>query len=193
MGLNTHSKKKEQRKNLRDDKLIKNHKSQSKKYKNNSKLSQVTRKRLLQKLKERGVYKINDKHIHLFKTKELVSKYFEVYNLTDEQKADFAKSYGVKENYFDSRFKDHLVYVYLIGNLEYGFVKIGYSNDPNKRLKSLQTGCPFDISILDVFEGGPDVEKSLHKRYRRYSTRGEWFKVEGELKDYIEMAIKKPH
>lgn len=71
--------------------------------------------------------------------------------------------------------------IYLIGNIEYGLVKIGFSINPIARLKSIQTGCPFEVFLLDQFKGTPKKEKLLHRKYSQYNTNGEWFKYEGNL------------
>lgn len=59
-----------------------------------------------------------------------------------------------------------------------GAVKIGRSDDVERRRCQLQTGCPYEIRILLVLEGQGHQEKNLHHRLRQYSTRqfqGEWF------------------
>jgi len=76
-------------------------------------------------------------------------------------------------------------FVYVIGNIEFGFVKIGYSTNPNKRLSGIQTGCPFKLEILKVYNGNLQLEKALHKKYKEYNTNGEWFRLEGKLKESL--------
>lgn len=56
-------------------------------------------------------------------------------------------------------------------------IKIGISNDPIARMRNLQTGYPFDLSLLGVF-GGCDartIERHLHQALSRWQLRGEWF------------------
>ena len=73
--------------------------------------------------------------------------------------------------------------VYAIGNIKHGFVKIGYSNNPEKRIKQIQTGCPFPVTIIRTWQGmGRKEEKLMHRAYSKYKTVGEWFKIEGSLK-----------
>lgn len=60
-------------------------------------------------------------------------------------------------------------------------VKIGYSHDPKRRARKLQTGNPEIISLIAVVEAGNAVsakqfERHLHARYKNQRVSGEWFK-----------------
>ncbi len=66
--------------------------------------------------------------------------------------------------------------VYLIGNKARGLLKIGYSKDPEVRLKALQTGCSDPLVILQVLTNGcKRVEKHLQGLFREYHVHGEWY------------------
>lgn len=54
-------------------------------------------------------------------------------------------------------------------------VKIGFSSNPHKRLKSLQTGHAEDLQLLGYFEGTWREERELQKTLEAFQTRGEWF------------------
>jgi len=77
-------------------------------------------------------------------------------------------------------------YVYVIGNTHAEVCKIGFSKTPNKRLKGIQTGCPYPIKILYLFVGSINLEKQLHKKYSKYRLNGEWFSYTGELRAALE-------
>jgi hypothetical protein len=69
------------------------------------------------------------------------------------------------------------VYLLLTGDELY---KIGISKDsPQGRLKSLQTGNPFQIQLLKQYISPhyKKIEKMLHRRFASLRTRekGEWF------------------
>lgn len=62
------------------------------------------------------------------------------------------------------------------------FIKIGITTgDPIERIKNLQTGNPFQITIESIFElpigKGAQVEKLIHKEMSSYRVSGEWFKM----------------
>lgn len=66
------------------------------------------------------------------------------------------------------------------------FIKIGTTTgNPRKRIKELQTGCPFDIELRAYVPGGVDVERGYHERFAALRVRGEWFRHEGDLAAHI--------
>lgn len=72
-------------------------------------------------------------------------------------------------------------FIYVIGGKHKPY-KIGITNNPNRRLKNLQTGHPNKLSI-HYTEEIPDscvklLEKLIHKNVGRYKTHGEWFDIE---------------
>lgn len=58
-----------------------------------------------------------------------------------------------------------------------GRIKIGRSVDPERRLKSLQTGNGNQIRIIAVFKGEGYRESYLHDELARWRGKGEWFNV----------------
>jgi response regulator of citrate/malate metabolism len=66
--------------------------------------------------------------------------------------------------------------IYFISNGTY--TKIGKADEPKKRLKELQTGCPEKLEIKLVIDGGEDKERMLHKALNKYRFRGEWFQID---------------
>ncbi len=69
-------------------------------------------------------------------------------------------------------------HLYIIQAKTTGHVKIGRSDDPEKRLVQLQTGNPTSLRLILVAHGKGAQEKSLHRALSRYQTIGEWFKEE---------------
>ncbi|WP_078531189.1 GIY-YIG nuclease family protein [Streptomyces sp. PsTaAH-124] len=65
--------------------------------------------------------------------------------------------------------------VYLIGSPESPLVKIGYTDNPERRLRHLQTGSPLPLQLLALFEGGCITEAALHRRFADKRRHGEWF------------------
>ncbi len=64
-------------------------------------------------------------------------------------------------------------------------VKIGTARDVNGRLRQLQTGCPYEIELIALLDGGTSKEFELHQRFNHLRTSGEWFAVADELRDLI--------
>jgi hypothetical protein len=76
-------------------------------------------------------------------------------------------------------------FVYFMGGDD-GYVKIGFSNNPHKRLRGVQIGSASPVRLLAMLRGDRNDEDSLHKRFAAYRVRGEWFRFEGEFKEYVE-------
>ncbi len=71
-------------------------------------------------------------------------------------------------------------FVYLISDDEWGFFKIGLSkNDPQFRLKNLNTGNSSKLSIVNYFKTAnfKKIERLLHMKYADRRVNGEWFKL----------------
>lgn len=61
-----------------------------------------------------------------------------------------------------------------------GPVKVGISNNPKKRLATIQTACPFPVDLVYVFacpnrEIALQMERMFHQTRRDKCLYGEWF------------------
>lgn len=70
-------------------------------------------------------------------------------------------------------------YIYLLEN-EIGKeirYKIGYTKNLKNRTKQLETGNPGDMKIIKSFktDWGILLEKMIHKSYKQYNIKNEWF------------------
>ena len=57
-----------------------------------------------------------------------------------------------------------------------GYYKIGSSNNPKFREKTLQSEEP-NIELVESWELPRKFESILHKKYNNQRVRGEWFKL----------------
>jgi len=73
--------------------------------------------------------------------------------------------------------------VYVIEH-EHGYVKIGVSDNPIRRVSDLQTGCPYELNVIgQINTSDPfDVESRLHEKYQQREKRGEWYKLSAREK-----------
>lgn len=67
-------------------------------------------------------------------------------------------------------------YVYFIQGQCGGAIKIGYSVNPEKRLKELQTGYPDTLVMLLMIPGSEATERALHRQFEASRLKGEWFR-----------------
>lgn len=78
-------------------------------------------------------------------------------------------------------------YVYAIGH-PHGYVKIGRSKDPERRLKHHQTSSPYDLWLIMRLPvaNSVDVESKLQNYLSSRHVRGEWYEL--DYKDYDDLV-----
>jgi predicted GIY-YIG superfamily endonuclease len=84
-------------------------------------------------------------------------------------------------------------YVYLISDSNTYNYKIGISNNPEKRIKELQTGNENKLKIIHkvLCENYKNVETALHNQYSFLEINGEWFELrEEDVKNFPESCKK---
>ncbi len=75
-------------------------------------------------------------------------------------------------------------YIYIINKKNFeNVVKIGVTDDIEKRLKTLQTA---NIEVLNLFhfeerEDAYKIEKKLHKIFHEFRENGEWFLIDPKI------------
>ena len=69
-----------------------------------------------------------------------------------------------------------------------GYIKIGKSVDPWKRLASLQTAHHEPLEMLAIMPGSEDLEHGLHRAFGQFMERGEWFQENAQLLAFIEIV-----
>jgi len=71
-----------------------------------------------------------------------------------------------------------------------GFVKIGYSHSPIRRLDAIQTSNPFACRLLGTVAGGSAVELELHQALAEHRHVGEWFRLTPEVRAIIDGLLQ---
>lgn len=77
--------------------------------------------------------------------------------------------------------------IYVIEH-QHGYVKIGKSNNPCKRISSIRTACPYDVELLttiDVIGDWRVIETALHEAYADEKRSGEWFELSAHQKVHL--------
>lgn len=63
-----------------------------------------------------------------------------------------------------------------------GLIKIGYSDDVEKRLTAHQIGSPQPLQILGIIKDAPSAtERRLHRRFAEDRVSGEWFRPTDQI------------
>lgn len=64
-------------------------------------------------------------------------------------------------------------------------VKIGFTSNIERRIKSLQTANHGKVRVVGCVPGTKSDETIFHRRFHRYRRRGEWFSVAGDLEKFL--------
>jgi len=91
---------------------------------------------------------------------------------------DYIKSKEKLRHEHDQKDKKPAAYcIYIVQCKE--FVKIGLTNNVEKRISEMMTGNPFPVKLLkSVHSLNPyEDERRLHARLYRYHHQGEWYKI----------------
>ena len=76
-------------------------------------------------------------------------------------------------------------YVYLMHSVKDNLYKIGFSANPIKRLKTLQTGNGNEIKLIGLLRGGVIQEKAIHEYFKDLKIKNEWFKADERILDFF--------
>jgi hypothetical protein len=99
-------------------------------------------------------------------------------------KAMIAATYGKKQAEVGS--------IYFVRNGRRRRIKIGYTGDYRARISNLMTASGDELKLVALIRGSRQDEKALHYRFGDYWVKGEWFKFEGELAEYVRSLPKPP-
>ena len=72
-----------------------------------------------------------------------------------------------------------------------GNIKIGWSDDPIKRLQQHQTSNSRELRMLVYVKGSQEYEREIHSKFQNSKTTGEWFKPDKRLLVHIEKERSK--
>lgn len=84
------------------------------------------------------------------------------------------------------QFKEAGGAVYFIRAKTGGPVKIGFATDVDDRLRALQTSHHSELELVNAIGGSYADENALHERFKAYRLKGEWFRLTGALKRYLD-------
>lgn len=75
--------------------------------------------------------------------------------------------------------------VYFIQVCDDGPIKIGYAQNPKRRLHNMQTGNPVRLRLLAITDGGESEERALHSKFAASRISGEWFAPTTDLMEFV--------
>jgi hypothetical protein len=77
--------------------------------------------------------------------------------------------------------------VYVLTTRQFEYIKIGRTKHFKQRMRNIQSGCPFFLSLWLAIKTTRDVEieKHLHNELSHVHVRGEWFEPKEKDLDYL--------
>src|SRR5262245_53777709 len=81
--------------------------------------------------------------------------------------------------------------VYFVRPRGMDYVKIGETECLARRLSNLQSASPVKLEVLGVIPPGRVLEGELHRRFARHWVRGEWFRLDPDVLEYIDRSTDK--
>jgi predicted GIY-YIG superfamily endonuclease len=94
--------------------------------------------------------------------------------------------------------------IYIFEAENKGLYKIGVSKNAKKRVKQVQTGCPFKLKIKETFDSkyAYKIESNIHRKLRNgkspiFETEeefiGEWFELDEEFLSNFKNMCENSH
>lgn len=69
-----------------------------------------------------------------------------------------------------------MIYVIRCGDTD--LYKIGHTiHEPKHRRTELQSGCPYPLTLIAVYEGDTSTEDEVHSNFSEKHVRGEWYSL----------------
>lgn len=82
--------------------------------------------------------------------------------------------------------------VYYVLAPELDLIKIGFASDPKARFSKIQSDSPVRLVLLGFEEGDEATEAARHVMFGAYRQRGEWFRHDGTLRDFVQLLSPLP-
>lgn len=76
--------------------------------------------------------------------------------------------------------------VYIIRQSHTGALKIGFSDEPTRRLKGLQTASPYPLELVCLLNPHNYPERWIHAQLAPWQMEGEWFEPTPEVLAFVE-------
>jgi hypothetical protein len=81
--------------------------------------------------------------------------------------------------------------IYLMTDECRGVCKIGYTANPQSRIKTFKTVYPFEMKFAGLMVGDKLGEKTTHEAFSHLRITGEWFKHDGSIvRHFMERGFK---
>ena len=138
-----------------------------------------------EKVFNEDIEKLDEKYLNKFK------EFREFQNKEPKKKTQPKETPSPPEEPKPEGTKSKEGFVYYIQEELDGNIKIGWSDDPIKRLTQHQTSNSRELRMLVYVKGSQEYEREIHRKFQTSKTTGEWFKPDKRLLVHIEKERSK--
>lgn len=86
--------------------------------------------------------------------------------------------------------------IYVMSTIGAPFAKIGwvkFLDKVERRMDVIQTGCPYKLQVVaKIAVESRRAETLVHKAFADQHFRGEWFRREGQVRRFVQLAVAFP-
>jgi len=76
-------------------------------------------------------------------------------------------------------------FVYLMHDIDQNLLKIGFTENPKRRFKEIANANTNKIEFLGTIPGTKTNESNLHRKWKRFNAKLEWFNYDDDIIDYF--------
>ena len=84
-----------------------------------------------------------------------------------------------------------MIYFIKAGN----FIRVGYTKSKSSfktRLATYNTSCPYEVEVLNLIEGGVNLEKDILNFFLKFHIKGEWLIYDKSIEDFAKSPFPVP-
>jgi hypothetical protein len=117
------------------------------------------------------------------KDKKIAEKLFP--EIQDQDGLDQDQSIVASISGFKIKNKKVTGIVYFIQAEIGGLIKIGYTIDLDKRLRTVQAHSPVPVKVIGTMRGSYEIEQEIHSKFASFRKHGEWFAPSERLLSFM--------
>ncbi len=123
--------------------------------------------------------------------KDMIQDVEDLLSFQAEAERGNARTLNPKDRQRFIKTMQNIISIYFICSPETCLVKIGRSNDIKKRLKTIRSISPYEITLLSTVTAHKSFEYYLHQKLINSRSHGEWFKADDRVLSVINISLDK--
>lgn len=121
----------------------------------------------------------------LARSNEKLPSFIDIVEMLEKARRDGGKDLTIKQKKLLYAASFCLTTVYFIAAVDAGKIKIGKTVDIKRRLSSLSTASPVEITLICTMDYDDGLEVRIHQHLKEHRSHGEWFYADKPVLDFI--------